>query len=1452
MLTGVLAAAKLPRPNSQNATPSGPRPGQIKRARRYLKRRVLFLETLESRELLAAGLGPISDLPGSDSSHDLAGSGEATQLRLAPQDLSQRSVGAVATELPGAGLPVDSSWFTSLGDPGMSWDINVVAGSSLADLLPAPGRTMPPGLVDSLFGDGLADLQAPVEPALLDIHTAPDIPGADAAHGLQLVLINNLLPWAGQIQHAVAAGAIPVLYDGASITVDGFVDLLSDVARVHGDAPIGTVAIVTHGSPAALLLGPNATLDSATLAGQPAELRQLRDLLAPEAQFEFYACSVAGSAAGQAFLNEFSQMIAANVFASTNDVGSGQLGDLTLEFGTSPTMAPRELVAAEDWESIAGLHLAPAAPTGLTAQTPTPQQLTASWNAVSGAVNYRLYRSTSPNGPWDGTTQRYFGPNRNYDSGQALTPGTTYYVAARAADSSGQATNQSGNSPLSNVVTITTPLAIPAAPAGLSVQTPTPQQVTANWNAVSGAANYRLYRSTSPSGPWDASTQRYFGPNRNYDSGQNLAAGTTYYVAVRAVNAAGQATNQSGNSPLSNVVTITTPLAIPAAPAGLSVQTPTPQQVTANWNAVSGAANYRLYRSTSPSGPWDASTQRYFGPNRNYDSGQNLAAGTTYYVAVRAVNAAGQATNQSGNSPLSNVVTITTPLAIPAAPAGLSVQTPTPQQVTANWNAVSGAANYRLYRSTSPSGPWDASTQRYFGPNRNYDSGQNLAAGTTYYVAVRAVNAAGQATNQSGNSPLSNVVTITTPLAIPAAPAGLSVQTPTPQQVTANWNAVSGAANYRLYRSTSPSGPWDASTQRYFGPNRNYDSGQNLAAGTTYYVAVRAVNAAGQATNQSGNSPLSNVVTITTPLAIPAAPAGLSVQAPTPQQVTANWNAVSGAASYRLYRSTSPSGPWDASTQRYFGPNRNYDSGQNLAAGTTYYVAVRAVNAAGQATNQSGNSPLSNVVTITTPLAIPAAPAGLSVQAPTPLQITASWSAVSGAASYRLYRSTSPSGPWDASTQRYFGPNLNYDSGQNLAAGTTYYVAVRAVNAAGQATNQSGNSPLSNVVTITTPLAIPAAPAGLSVQAPTQQQITASWNAVSGAANYRLYRSTSASGPWDASTQRYFGPNLNYDSGQSLTAGTTYYVAVRAVNAAGQATNQSGNSPLSNVVTITPSNVPVYNQPFLTDAQLVAANSMTVDQIRAFLTQRGSYFAQSRADVDAVVFDMAQVIYDAAQQYQVNPQVLLTTLQKESGAVTSGNRPSDTRLRSLMGAGAPSTARAQLAYAAQLFRSYQNALVNSGQTVSGWRVGVSKATADGVSVTPATNAVAGQFTYTPYAGAGWGGSSAGGVSLFCSLWQQFGFGGATSSAPVNNDFANRTAITGTTATVMGTNVSATKESGEPSHAGCSGGKSLWWTWTAPTAGSVQIDTIGSNFDTILGVYTGSSISSLTGSPRRLR
>ncbi len=82
------------------------------------------------------------------------------------------------------------------------------------------------------------------------------------------------------------------------------------------------------------------------------------------------------------------------------------------------------------------------------------------------------------------------------------------------------------------------------------------------------------------------------------------------------------------------------------------------------------------------------------------------------------------------------------------------------------------------------------------------------------------------------------------------------------------------------------------------------------------------------------------------------------------------------------------------------------------------------------------------------------------------------------------------------------------------------------------------------------------------------------------------------------------------------------------------------------------------------------------------------------------------------------------------------------------------------------------------------------------------------------------------------------------ATPANDLFTNRIAITGTYNTVNGANVGATKETGEPNHAGNSGGKSVWWTWTAPGSGLVTITTDGSSFDTTLAVYTGTAVGSL--------
>jgi hypothetical protein len=79
---------------------------------------------------------------------------------------------------------------------------------------------------------------------------------------------------------------------------------------------------------------------------------------------------------------------------------------------------------------------------------------------------------------------------------------------------------------------------------------------------------------------------------------------------------------------------------------------------------------------------------------------------------------------------------------------------------------------------------------------------------------------------------------------------------------------------------------------------------------------------------------------------------------------------------------------------------------------------------------------------------------------------------------------------------------------------------------------------------------------------------------------------------------------------------------------------------------------------------------------------------------------------------------------------------------------------------------------------------------------------------------------------------------------LNDLFSACAAISGTFGSRIDNNSGAGKERGEPDHAGNSGGKSLWYCWTASTNTDVTFDTIGSAFDTLLAVYVGDSVSNL--------
>ena len=166
--------------------------------------------------------------------------------------------------------------------------------------------------------------------------------------------------------------------------------------------------------------------------------------------------------------------------------------------------------------------------------------------------------------------------------------------------------------------------------------------------------------------------------------------------------------------------------------------------------------------------------------------------------------------------------------------------------------------------------------------------------------------------------------------------------------------------------------------------------------------------------------------------------------------MTASWSA-SGASSYTLYHATTPlAGATDLDT-RASGITRRrltdltgtaYTVFTGLTNGTTYYFVVRAENSLGQ---KSAPSVQASAIPLATPT-------GLSLTADN-AQVTAGWSAASGASSYTLYYATTPlTDPPTAvsGVTRLTGLTGTSRTVTGLTNGVTYYFRVRAVNASGQ------------------------------------------------------------------------------------------------------------------------------------------------------------------------------------------------------------------------------------------------------------------------------------------------------------------------------------------------------------------------------------------------------------------
>ena len=356
-------------------------------------------------------------------------------------------------------------------------------------------------------------------------------------------------------------------------------------------------------------------------------------------------------------------------------------------------------------------------------------------------------------------------------------------------------------------------------------------------------------------------------------------------------------------------------------------------------------------------------------------------------------------TIEDGNEDLTNA-TLHCAKSAPAAPVVKLGNSASSGKPMLTWNAVYGATSYRIYRSTAKGSGYSLLGTTTATSYTN----TGAKAGTTYYYRVKACN-------DAGLSPYSNIVSgqskaVTPKPSAPVVKIGNSAASGKPMLT---WNAVSGATSYKVYRATSQNGTYSllgtVTATSY--------TNTGAKAGVTYYYKVKAVNSAGESAYSNVVSGRATVTTLTM---------GHSSTSGKPMLT---WKAVSGAASYRVYRATTKNGAYSVinTTKALTYTNTG------AALGTTYYYKVEALNAAGKSMGFSA---------IVEGKVAPVLAVGYSSVSGKP-QLT--WKAVPGATEYQVYRSTQQNSGYAKINTTTATSYVN----TGAKAGTTYYYRIVAV-----------------------------------------------------------------------------------------------------------------------------------------------------------------------------------------------------------------------------------------------------------------------------------------------------------------------------------------------------------------------------------------------------------------------
>ncbi len=330
--------------------------------------------------------------------------------------------------------------------------------------------------------------------------------------------------------------------------------------------------------------------------------------------------------------------------------------------------------------------------------------------------------------------------------------------------------------------------------------------------------------------------------------------------------------------------------------------------------------------------------------------------------------------------------------------------------VKVTWNAVSGADSYTVYRSQYSSGKWSKWASIGSSTTTSYTD-KTAKNGVQYKYTVRAKNAVGLGAYE--NAGVSTTYIAAPTVKIANASNGIKV----------SWSKVSGATGYTVYRAQYANGKW--SGWKNMGTAKATKSSwtdKSVKSGVQYKYTVRTIN-----------NELKSGYKGTGALTFLSMPTVKIANAST--GITVSWSKVSGATGYTVYRSQYANGKW--SGWKNMGTAKATKSSwtdKSVESGVQYKYTVRAV---------SGSS--LSAYTATSGLCYLARPAVEVANATNGVKV--SWSKVSGATGYTVYRSEYKNGKWsgwkDMGTAK---ANKASWTDKSVKNGVQYKYTVRAIN----------------------------------------------------------------------------------------------------------------------------------------------------------------------------------------------------------------------------------------------------------------------------------------------------------------------------------------------------------------------------------------------------------------------